>query len=362
MILNRAIEAARRLHPRRSALIARARAAGERVPVVVIPGMFGSRLVDGAGRVVWGSTARLYFGPNIPRAIGARADRVLDAIAVVPGLYGYDCHGGLLRFLVAAGWRPGVDLAPFAYDWRAGVAAAGRALAGEVARRGRVDLVAISTGGQVARWLLANGGAAAVRRVIYLGAPQRGTFDALASLHRGFRFAPAGKRFDGAEAALCQTSLDALPHPDEPLFLDAGGAPLPLDLYAASTWRELRLAPWPLDGGFAERLARARELHRALDAPSPHRDAWVIGARHLPTPARVLVVDGRARVPPPAPRPGDPCAALGYLPGDGELPEASLRALPALDERRLRWVTPPRHNRLPADPDVHALILEALLA
>jgi len=359
VILNRAIEAARRAHL--APLFSRALSV-EKTPLLVIPGMFGSRLIDARGAVVWGSTARLYFGPSIPEA-DARADRVLDAITIVPALAGYDCHGGLFRFLCAAGYRLGATLIPFAYDWRAGVEEAARALGSAVDRvaRDRVDLLAISTGGQVARRFLVEH-APRVRRVVYLGAPQRGTFDALVSLHRGFRFAPAGKKFDGADAARCQTSLDALPHPDEPLFVDeTSERDVRCDLYDPYTWRALGLARWPLDGGFAERLSRARDLHRALDG-APAHDAFVIGARHLPTPARALLVDGRARLPPPRPRKNDRRAALVYRAGDGELPESSLRALPGLDEKRLQWVTPSRHNRLPSDLASQRLVLEALLA
>src|SRR5437773_2018138 len=63
----------------------------------------------------------------------------------------------------------------------------------------RVDLVSVSTGGQIVRYWLAYGGrdalegaapsgdgAAMTRRVVYVGAPHRGSFDALACLHRGF--------------------------------------------------------------------------------------------------------------------------------------------------------------------------------
>src|SRR5262249_54279812 len=143
--------------------------------------------------------------------------------------------------------------------------------------------------------------------------------------------------------------------------VDERGRPLDLDLYDASTWRRLGLAP---DAGsrFQERLDRAAALHRALEqAPAPP-DALVIGARHLPTPSRAVVVSGRARLPPPPPRRDDPFVGFPSAPGDGEPPEASLSALPGQDPRRLWFATPEAHHRLPSDPGVHDLVLEALLA
>jgi hypothetical protein len=351
-------------------------ARGRRVPVVLVPGMFGTRLVDERRRVLWGTTTRLYFGPSIAGGTGVRTDGVLDELTLIPGLLGYDCYGGLTRFLDGAG----LELRWFAYDWRLGVVDAAGALARFVENvraegHDKVDLVAISTGGQIARYFLAHGGidvlggekpasgagAAAVRRMIYVGTPQRGTFDALASLYRGFCFAPGGKQFDGREAALCQTSLDALPHPDESVFVDERGRPVARDLYDPATWRDLGLGCHDVPG-FGGRLARAQRLHRALDRPFSHPSSTVIGARHLATPARVVVAAGRARVPFPKVQRNPRDASIAYVPGDGELPESSVTALPDLDPRRVHWVTPRAHNRMATDPEVRRLILATLLA
>lgn len=368
MLLNRLLERGRGLSLGRALLARRARLVRERAPVVLVPGMFGSRLVDGRGRTLWGSIARLYRGPAIGAAPDARPDGIFGELSLVPGLLGIDVYGGLLRFLEdAGGYVRGEDLFALDYDWRGGVAAAAERLADLVGRlRGagdeRVDLIGVSTGGQIVRWFVGQGGGPMVRRVVYAGAPQRGTFDALASMHRGFRFAPGGKLFSPGEAALCQTVFDALPHPGERVFVDESGAPLDLDLYDAGVWARLGLFEPSRSPGFQDRLDRARAFHSALDG-LPHPDgAVVIGARHLPTPVRMVVAGSRARVPPPAPRPDDPFVGYSYAPGDGELSEASLRALPGLTPERVWLATPPAHGKLPSDPEVHALVLEALLA
>jgi hypothetical protein len=366
MLLNRTLEGARRWSLRGRLLRQRALAVKERRPLVLVPGMLGTRLIDGQGRSLWGTTRRLYQGPSIGAAPGVRTDGLLAELSLIPRLLGYDIHGGLLRFLEAVGgYRRGEDLFALDYDWRLGVAHGAECLAELVLRiRGmsdvRVDLLSVSTGGQIVRHYLRDG-QDSVRRVLFVGAPQRGTFDALACLHRGFRCAPAGKLFTAPEIALYQTAFDALPHPAEKVFVDEEGNALDLDLYDPSVWAQLGLSDAPLSE-LSERLACAREVHRALGEATPIPDATLIGARHLPTPHRVLVRSGRACIPPPTPRKDDPFVGYTYAPGDGELTAASLGGLPGIPPDRVWWVTPSAHHRLPADPAVHRLVLEALLA
>src|SRR5262245_3975668 len=83
--------------------------------------MFGTRLVDARGRTLWGSLPRLYGGPSIAWAEGARSDGLLADLALLPGLLGIDVFGGLVRFLEdVGGYRRGEDLWVLDYDWRAG--------------------------------------------------------------------------------------------------------------------------------------------------------------------------------------------------------------------------------------------------
>ena len=359
---------------------------------MIVPPLFGTRLVNGEGRVIWGATSNVFFGPTIGGATGVRPAGLLEELPIIPGIVGQDIHGGLMRYLVhVGGYRRGEDLFSLDYDWRAGVvhgAAQLEALVRSIRGVGteRVDLVAISSGGAVVRYFLAYGGAdvlgdpavieaarparspgaAWARRVIYIGSPQRGTFGAPAHLHEGIEFIPGGKHFPASELALCQTPFDYLPHPDDPVFVDEKGSVLPLDIYDPETWIKLGLAGGLKDinvDDFEARLKRGRRLHAALDGGAGrHPDTIVIGGRHLPTRARFLVLNGRAVLPDCDPRSIDPAITFTYEPGDGALPEASLRAVPGLEEDRLWLVTPKAHHLIPADPEVHRLLLEALLA
>lgn len=379
VLINRAIERARLLRRDRRLLRRRARRA-ERTPVVLVPSVFGTRLIGAGGRPVWGSLGRLYSRPGLDAP--ARPADLLTGFRVLPGLYEYDCFGGLLRFLEdAGGYRLGEDLHVLAYDWRTGVAAGAAALAGLIARlRGagdeRVDLVCMSTGGMVARYYLAHGGAdvldqpapvptgagaACVRRTVFIGTPQRGSFSAVSSSNDPFRLAPLGRRFMPAEIGALQINWDALPHPDDPLFVDQTGHPVDLDRHDAATWRRLGL-PCAEVPGLQGMLDRARRLRAALDAAGPVDDAFVIGARNWPTAARVLVSGGRGRIPACEPQTGDACAAHCYEPGDSSLGAASLSGLPGLDPHRIWWVRSREHIQLVSSPPVHRLVLEALLA
>jgi len=364
MLLNRLYEGIHRLPLRIRLLRRRARLVAERTPAVLVPSILGTRLADARGQMAWGSARRLYFGAPIGDAPGLHTVGLLQGFTVVPGVLQYDVFGGLLRFLRSVGgYVPGEDLHVFEYDWRGGVAEAGEQLAGFLQRlRGageeRFDLIGMSTGGLVIRWLLAQEDAP-VRRVVYVGTPQRGSLSALWYIAEGVRPAPLGKVFPGSAVARFQTAWDALPHREERIFVDEGGAPLEIDLYDPQTWHKLQLGSAVPD--LARRLETAARLHRTL-ADVTHPDSFVIGARNQATVTRCIARSGRATFPPCEPRPGDPRLPFAYEPGDSAVPERSLRGLPGLDPRRVWFVEPDEHRSLPADREVHRLVLEALLA
>jgi hypothetical protein len=355
-LANRALEWARHRRPAFRELAARARGASKR-PLVIVPSVLGTRIADRDGRVLWGTAVRLYAGPPVATAEGTPAG-LLDGFTIVPGVLAYDVFGGLVRALVSVGGYSRDALAIVEYDWRASVGEAADRVCDAIAAAGtEADVVAISSGGLAVRHALARGARAG--RVVYIGTPQRGTFQSLSYLHDGLRMVPLGRKFSPAELAACKTSWDTLPHPDEPVFLDARGEPLERSLYDPETWRRFRLG----DPGahLVANLERAAALHRALDRAAPHADSVVIGARHLPTLSRMQLVRDRAVLPACSPRRGDPLAPRLFEPGDSALPARSLDAVPGIDASRIHAVTPRLHRMLPADPDVHRALLSALL-
>jgi pimeloyl-ACP methyl ester carboxylesterase len=364
MLFNRLLERSRQLSLRIRLLRRRARLARDRCPLVVVPSILGTRLADRRGRLLWGGLRGLYFGPPVADETDVVTAGLLHGFTILPGLLHYDVFGGLLRFLAdVGGYVPGEDLHVVEYDWRGGIAHAGQRLGEMLARlRGageeRFDLLGMSTGGLAARWLLAQG-PAPVRRVIYVGTPHRGSAAALWYLAEGVQPAPLGKSFAGSAVACFQTAWDSLPHPDDPAFVGENGEPLDLNLYDASTWSRLGLAVGCSD--VQARLDAAARLHRTIETAS-HPDSYAIGARHLPTVSRCIVSKGRGTFPPCEPPPDDPRLKFAFEPGDSSVSERSLGAAPGLDRSRIWFVHINQHRALPADPEVHRLILEALLA
>lgn len=377
MLVNRTLETARSLRLRRRLLWHRARRAAERPPLILIPSVLGTRLVDARGKGLWNTTAQLYFGNRVPPAAPIHTNGLLEKFSLVPGLLAYDVYGGMVRFLERAGYRRGENLFALEYDWRTGIAEGASRLADLVDRiRGvgnaSVDLVGVSSGGLIARYFAAFGGEplsseprpttvrSPVRRIVHVGTPHRGTFHAFEMLVGGVRPAPLGKRFTHREIARLQAAWDCLPHPDDRLFVDEQGRPLNHDLYQPQLWEDLGVAPLPPEELTAH-LQLARDLHRRFDGAPIHLDSFVIGGFERPTSARAVIAGGRLILPDCEPRRGDRLARHLYEPGDGSLPERSLR-LPGLPPERIWPVAPRAHHLLPSDPNVHRLVLEALLS
>jgi len=381
MLLNQLLEVARAQLGESRELRRRARRRQQHTPLVLVPSILGTRLVDSRGRGGWSTTRDLYGLPFSATTKELHPAGLLEGFTVVPRLWSYDVYGGLVRYLVrVGGYVLGETLFVLGYDWRTGLidaAAKLDALVGEVSGRGagQVDLLGVSSGGLVARYLLASApegvghaanaprGQAArrVRRLICVGTPQRGTFSALDVLANGSRPAPLGRRFAGRQIAGQQTVWDLLPHPSERIFIDDRGEILDASLYDPEVWLRLGIVSLP-GAELAMRLAGARRFHETLDLATPHADTFVVGSSHLPTVVRAYVSGGRVRFPSCTPAAGDPHAPVLYAPGDGMTTESSLRALPGLPKERMRWVSTKVHRSLPADPEVHRLLLESLLA
>ncbi len=361
MLVNLAIETSRRWRLRGRLLARRARGSSTRVPVILVPSVLGVRL-----RGAWTGTMDLYrarpiAGDGLPMGL-------LRGFPIVPGLWSYDCYGGLVRFLIrVGGYRLGEDLHVLDYDWRTGVVAAAAALNELSARlRGagdeKLDLVGVSTGGLVARAAMAATGVERFRRVVHVGTPQRGSLHVVEMLATGVRLAPLGRRFSPAEVASLPVSWDGLPRAGERLFVDEGGAPLDLEVHDPATWKKLDMCDLS-ERELADRLAAVARLHALLDGAPPHPDSIVIRGRNLSTAVRAKVTDGaRVEFPPCDPPPNGPLNATLYAPGDGSVPESSVAALPGLGGERSWWIQPAAHHLLPAHPEVHRLVLEALLA
>ncbi len=331
-------------------------------PVVVIPGIVSSTLKNADGDEVWfGPWYRLMFHDYreleldidpvtlLPKPSTITAGTLPDKVLT------FDFYGSLFKILERYGEynlaEIGDTIDPykrqyykFAYDWRYDNVDAARQLDTFIdqirADYGmpdlKVDLVAHSMGGLVARYYMRYGtkdvlddnefpvsldGAKKVRRLIQLGAPNLGSVAALHQLIKGY------KVFWGTmpvESVITMpSSYQLLPHAIKDWMITNEGKILERDLFDVEIWRRFKWAVFEpsvierviksyeneeegrqrvklLQRYFHKHLERARRFVWSLTVPLPESSYSIIafGGNCEPTPARLLVeeVDGKSEV------------------------------------------------------------------
>jgi hypothetical protein len=336
-------------------------------PLLVIPALFGTEILDEEVGTIWGTFRCLYRGPKIGDLTGLRGHpgKVMSGIPIFAG-WKYDISGALQGALCASGYRAGETLHLFAYDWRLPVMDVGRKLVAEVrelaARTGSdIDLLGLSNGGLLLLAAFALDPALPVQRVVTSGSPLGGSIETLACLNAGFRFAPLGRVVSPEEFAACAGSTDSIPRPDVPSFVEPG-----YDLYDVETWKKLRMSVFrhaqniddPLwNRIMTERLAATRATWAAMSrAPAPRRLVCVVGAG-LPTQVRIVVKDGKALIPGEGKVSRLPAAALAD--GDGGVSFTSSTAWDGADPQIIR-IPVTRHRDVVRTPAAFRAILQAL--
>lgn len=263
----------------------------DRNPIIVIPGILGSKLIDHEGRVVWGA-----FGPGavdqgsaegrrmlaLPlSATGWPKDEVrpagaLEQLEVSVGLnFKFSAYSGMLRAFGAGGYLDPayanlnmIDYGPghftcfqFGYDWRRSCAENAAMLENFIEEkrryvkqerlkrhglRGEVkfDIVAHSMGGLVARYFMMYGGrplseegkmpvtwagAKHVERLVMVGTPNDGSIYPLQQLHGGFQLAPLLPRLDSTVIGTMPSVYELLPAAHTHAVIDVDSRPLAMD-------------------------------------------------------------------------------------------------------------------------------------
>jgi len=278
-------------------IFAEARTHTGKRPLIVIPGILGSQLVNRkTGEIVWPSVFRSADDglslPVSPRLAENRdnlvAEKIVDTAKLVntvrfarlvPEVYVYR---QLLQALRDYGgyregnWNdPGADgdqdtFYVFPYDWRRDNVETARelitrleALKQKLHRPDlRFNIVAHSMGGLVARYAAMYGdndlpvdkgnvalhptwaGAADINKIIMLGTPNEGSADSFSTLQEGYSVTSGLRtrvsllnKLTREDALTLPSVFQLLPHANATRFLDANLQPLAVDLYDPATWR-----------------------------------------------------------------------------------------------------------------------------
>lgn len=266
-----------------------ARARTGKRPIIVIPGILGSQLVNReTGVVAWPNAFRISDNDlRLPVSPDLKANRddlvaskILDTIKLarlVPEVYVY--HHLLVALTKYGGYTEGDWENPkpegdrdtfyvYPYDWRRDNVETAREFVGRVEslkrKLNRPDLrfniVAHSMGGLIARYaamygeqdLPTNGaqpvptwaGARHISKIFMFGTPNEGSADAFETLLRGYSVTEGLRRrvrllnkLSREDALTAPSIFQLLPHSSAARFLDENLQPLELDLYDPAVWR-----------------------------------------------------------------------------------------------------------------------------
>jgi len=335
-------------------LYASSQSAADQPPVILIPGIMGSRLANANGDEVWiGSVGKLLTSSYRQLALPVPgqpqpANPALHATRLTDKLAGRDFYASIERILTEAGGyqrgEAGVKVPSgrrsyyeFAYDWRQDMVDSAGELGALIDQirldhgdpNLQVDIIAHSMGGLVARYYLRYGGddvlddnafpltyagAGRVRRLALLGTPNLGSISSLHSFIQGERLGLG--RLPTEALSTFPSVYQLFPHPLNDWIMSNTGAPLDRDLFDVALWKELH---WSIfdsntkarilkqfadpDSGqayylalvdnFQRRLERARRFVWSLTVPLV-QSPWnlrVFGGDCTLTPARIVVED-----------------------------------------------------------------------
>ena len=313
------------------ALVADSVAAQGKTPIIFIPGLTGSQLINNkTGQIVWFKTRRvrtddlrLPIGPNL----SVNRDSLIpgDVLRSVKStvLPRVDVYGGFLTALEQQGYREARwDLPPergyedtiyvFPYDWRRDLVETSQILIRKIENLKRIlgrpnlkfDIVAHSMGGLVARYAAMYGaadlprgegrpvvtwaGARHIARIILLGPPNQGSMSAFKAFINGFDIIgfqvklPFVQNLSKFDVFTIPTAFENLPAKGVFHAFDDELKPLDVDLYDPKSWSTYGWNPIE-DKDFSKQfsaaeqknarayfttiLGRTRRLHEALDIP-----------------------------------------------------------------------------------------------
>jgi pimeloyl-ACP methyl ester carboxylesterase len=370
--------------PNLARIFADARERAGKRPIIIIPGILGSELVNTqTGEVAWPSLFRssddglaLPVSPDLANNRDKLEPRkIIDIARLSQARLGPEMY--IYRDLLEAinkygGYRegdwsnPGPDgdhdtFYVYPYDWRRDNVETARDFVRRVLdlkrKLNRPDLrfnvVAHSMGGLVARYAARYGdadlppdgtppvpnwnGAAHINKIIMFGTPNEGSFDAFATIVEGYsvteglrRRIPLLNKLSREDIFTSPAIFQLLPHAGVARFLDENLQPLTLDLFDPATWQRYGWSP-VADADYRRRYVKGQT--RGDDAPFhggslENLDAYFAVALHRAKRFQEAL---------DAPLEGETPVALFAFGGDCE--ETLDAPIILRDEKNNRWIT-----------------------
>lgn len=256
-------------------------------PVILIPGITRTGLKNTkTGKVVWGNTRGLYQWREkddlaLPiDSTNLREDRddlvpynLMKKIRVIPFFVELYTHDQFIKNMQKKGYQLGDMEHPkagdnffiFLYDWRRDNTEQAARLSQQIENIKKVnqnpdlkfDIVTHSNSNFLVRYYALYGGqdvvdqahpqptyegAENIRKLIFVGAPYRGTMMAFQVLNEGFHAVPLFfvRKFSVYENFTMPSLYQLMPSPGEPALVDEKGKDLSVDIYDAGNWVKYR--------------------------------------------------------------------------------------------------------------------------
>jgi hypothetical protein len=373
--------AARRT-PNLERIFAEARGRAGKRPIIVIPGILGSELVNyETGEVVWPAAFRsaadglsLPVSPaltsNRDNLVARKIVNTIKLARLIPEIYIY--HDLLETLRKYGGYTEGDWSNPrsdgdhdtfyvFPYDWRRDNVETAKDFMQRVEtlkrKLNRPDLrfniVADSMGGLVARYAAMYGeadlpregetpvptwaGATHINKIIMFGTPNEGSANAFATMLEGYsiteglrRRIPILNKLSREDVFTCPSIFQLMPHNHSVRFLDENLQPLAVDLYDPATWKRYNWSP-VTDPDYRGRFVAGKTRgdnapfeRGSLENLDAYFSAALLRARHFQE-ALDVVIDTDAPV---------PLFAFG-----GDCEETLLAPILIHDDKENRWLT-----------------------
>lgn len=259
-------------------------------PVILVPGILGSRLCDATGKVVWGTAKSFLNFQELELredgdARGIRSCGLIEEFQIMGSFWATDQYNSLMTSLSKLGYLSEQrNLYVFDYDWRISNYETARLLDEFIKQNlpaGRpFDIVAHSMGGIVSRiYMDKYVSSKALQRIVYLGTPFLGSMNTFGVIKEGWGW-PLTKMAGGQDvvwrvALSFPSMIELLPRYEECCYVRrADGSRQFLDIFDAHIWRNLGWLPSAYSepeafAHFETTLRRSKALTDLLLRPAP---------------------------------------------------------------------------------------------